>query len=135
MHDAPLDRIEASARATPRPQASVDDRQFVPGALAHWRRVHGLSQREAQTRVGYSSESNTWARWEAGTMAPPYRVLLRVLAATGLGYWVDTDGRLEMDPEERLAHDQHRIEELRATRRAATVDGARQRVGGPDGSA
>lgn len=73
-----------------RPVAKVEDRQYVPGALRHWRMVHGgVSMHEAQARIGYSPKSSTWQQWEDGIVAPPYLALLKILAATGLGYWTE----------------------------------------------
>lgn len=84
------------------PRSSVEDRRFVPGALRHWRRVHGLSTQEAQARIGYSTRSCSWRHWEEGARCPPYETLLRIIAATGLGYWVDEDGDGGIDPSIRL---------------------------------
>lgn len=123
----PLEQIREQRGPTSRPQALADDRRFVPGALYHWRRIHGLSQREAQARLGYSLESNTWALWESGRSAPPYKTLLRIISATGLGYWVDTEGRAQMDPEEVLEADRRTVEELRAKRRGSRIQRARRR--------
>jgi transcriptional regulator with XRE-family HTH domain len=82
-----------------KPQSSVDDRRFVPGALRHWRQIHGLSLSEAQHRIGYSSKSTAWTHWENGYSAPPYRTLLYIIIATGLGHAIDEDPRRrEMDP-------------------------------------
>lgn len=81
-----------------RPEAKVEDRQWVPAALKHWRNVHGLTAHQAQQRIGYSVKGNQWARWEAGMAAPPYEALLRILAITGLGHWVDSERRAEFDP-------------------------------------
>jgi hypothetical protein len=68
----------------------VDDRQYVPGVLRHFRRVHGLSQIQAQVRIGYSATSSSWRNWESGFVVPPYRVLLAIIASTGLGYLEQT---------------------------------------------
>lgn len=76
-------------RRKTRPTAKPEDRQYVAGALRHWRRVHGLSYREAQARIGYSPRSCSWRHWEDGFVTPPYQTLLRIIAATGLGYWQD----------------------------------------------
>lgn len=84
------------------PQSSVEDRRYVPGALRHWRKVHGLSIRDAQGRIGYSQRSCSWRHWEEGARCPSYETLLRIIAATGLGYWVDEEGNGEVDPDLRL---------------------------------
>jgi transcriptional regulator with XRE-family HTH domain len=88
-----------------RPRTSVEDRLYAPAALEHWRKVHGLSQREAQARIGYSERSCSWAHWESGFVIPPYGTLLRIMAATGLGYWVDSENRAGGDPALRLDAD------------------------------
>ena len=111
-----------------RPVAKVEDRQYVPGALAHWRRVHGLSQADALVRIGYSPNSSTWRQWEDGVNAPPYRALLTIIAFTGLGYWTEhgmpTDGLLG---DSRLAalNTNHRMQ--RAHRRRGRRRANRQR--------
>lgn len=76
-------------RRVSKPTSNPDDRAYVPGALRHWRRVHDLTPAQAQQRVGYSPKSPTWRNWEAGYVCPPYLTLLRIIAATGLGYWTD----------------------------------------------
>ena len=91
-----------SYRRKLRPQFSVEDRDYVPGALKHWRTVHGLTQRQAQERIGYSVNAKSWGHWEQGFVAPPYRTLLAIIASTGLGYWTDRDnaaglGSLRLD--------------------------------------
>jgi transcriptional regulator with XRE-family HTH domain len=88
-----------------RPQASADDRRYVPGALRHWRIVHGLSLRAAQARIGYSQTSCSWSHWESGTIAPPYATLLRILAASGMRYTGESDNRQSLDPNLRLDAD------------------------------
>lgn len=71
-------------------KSSPDDRLLVPAALEHWRQVNGgLSTRQAQARVGYSTRSCSWRHWESGVYAPPYRTLVLIIAATGVGHWVD----------------------------------------------
>ena len=82
-----------------RPRSSGEDRQFVGGALRHWRTVHGLSQRQAQQRIGYAASAQTWHMWETNISAPPYRALLKIISATGLGHVDDTrrDADLELD--------------------------------------
>lgn len=84
------------------PKSTVEDRRYVPGALRHWRKVHGLSPGEALARIGYAKRSRTWANWEVGRSAPPYETLLRIIAATGLGHWVDEEGNADVDPDIRL---------------------------------
>lgn len=109
-----------------RPVASADDRRFVPGVLRHWRRVHGLNPREAQARIGYSARSSSWRHWESGFAAPPYRALLKIIASTGLGYWVDHDHRAGLDADLRLEADAAAMAErkrLRQERAAHTPDG------------
>lgn len=69
-----------------KPRSSPDDRQYVAGALRKWRRVHGLSQRQAQLRIGLSASAQTWHMYETGISCPPYRTLLKIIAATGLGH-------------------------------------------------
>jgi DNA-binding transcriptional regulator YiaG len=105
-------------RRRSRPVAKVEDRQFVPGALRHFRMVHGLSMPEAQARIGYSPTSSTWRQWEDGVVAPPYLALLKIISVIGLGYWTEhglpqegttADARLA------LLNTQHR--QLRAARR------------------
>src|SRR4051812_12015745 len=49
-------RVPAGRYQRPyRPPTSPDDRRYVPAALKHWRTVHGLSQAQAQARIGYSA--------------------------------------------------------------------------------
>jgi transcriptional regulator with XRE-family HTH domain len=108
-------------RRKQRPQMDVSDRQYVPAALRHWRQVHNLTQRQAQVRIGYSASAKSWSHWEQGFVAPPYRTLLAILAATGLGYWVDEEaaaglGDLRLDAR-RAAHQQRAGR--RRSRRAA----------------
>jgi len=67
-----------------RPVASIEDRRLVPGALKHFRKVHGLTQRQACARIGYSARANTWAHWESGLYSPPYNILLRIIASAGM---------------------------------------------------
>lgn len=88
-----------------RPKADPDDRRYVPGVLKHFRRVHGLTQREAGARIGYSPKSSNWRNWESGFSAPPYRTLLKIIGSVGLGYWVDHDHRAGMDGDVRLEVD------------------------------
>jgi hypothetical protein len=93
-------RIERSRGR--RPITRRDDRRHIPAVLKQWRRVHGLTQHEAQVRVGYSDKSNMWALWESGRFAPPYEALLRIIAATGIGHWTDRERLSEIDPTLRL---------------------------------
>jgi transcriptional regulator with XRE-family HTH domain len=72
-----------------RPVSEVSDRQHVPGALRHFRTVHGLTRAEALTRIGYSPRSSAWKQWEEGVNAPPYLALLKIIAISGLGYWTE----------------------------------------------
>lgn len=97
--------MRGTYKRTSKPVASADDRRFVPGVLRHWRRVHGLSTREAQARIGYSTRSSSWRHWESGFVVPPYRALLKIIASTGLGYWVDHDHRAGLDADLRLEAD------------------------------
>ena len=83
--------LSGNYRRSRAPKSSVEDRRYVPGAIRHWRKVHGLSVRDAQARIGYSPTSTNWEHWERGFTCPPYEALLRIIAATGLGYWVDED--------------------------------------------
>jgi len=94
-----------------RPQASADDRRFVPGALRQWRMVHGLSTVEAQVRIGLSPKSSTWRDWEDERNAPPYKVLLQILAATGM---IGAGQRTVLEASPGL-----RLEAARAAHRAA----------------
>ena len=82
-----------------RPVAQAEDRHYVPAALEHYRRVHGLSPSQAQARIGYAPRSSIWRQWESGVVAPPYLALLKIIAATGLGYWEPPGAA---DPEHRL---------------------------------
>lgn len=82
--------------------AQVEDRAYVAGALRHWRRVHGLTQRQAAERIGYSPTAASWRHWEQGFVAPPYRVLLLIIASSGLGYWVDKDNMANVEGDLRL---------------------------------
>jgi len=101
---------EGRYRRKMRPKIMLEDRGFVPAALRHWRQVHNLTARQAQARIGYSPRSCSWSHWESGFVAPPYRTLLAIIAATGLGYWVDDEraagvGGLLLD-QRRAAHQQ-----------------------------
>jgi hypothetical protein len=49
-----------------------------------------------------SPKSSSWNHWERGFVSPPYHALLRIIAATGLGYWNDEDGPLQGIIEGRL---------------------------------
>jgi hypothetical protein len=79
--------------------------------------VHGLSDIEAQVRLGYSPKSSTWRDWEAGRSAPSYDTLLDIVASTGmLG---EGDRRvLEAPPE--LRREAARAAHLQAARRRAS---------------
>jgi hypothetical protein len=46
--------------------------------------VHGLSDIEAQVRIGYSPKSSTWRDWESERTAPSYDALLLIIASTGM---------------------------------------------------
>lgn len=94
-HAAATDGIYRPHRS---PVSVPDDRLYVAGAVRHWRTVHGLSARQAQARIGLAMASGTWRTWETSFAAPPYRTLLKILAATGLGYWVDQEQRANGDP-------------------------------------
>jgi DNA-binding transcriptional regulator YiaG len=100
-----------------RPVAKYEDRRYIPAALRQWRRVHGLSASEAQARIGYSEKGNMWRLWEMGRYAPPYEALLRILAATGIGHWVDAERLAEVDPTLRLEVLTHQYEAKRDARR------------------
>jgi transcriptional regulator with XRE-family HTH domain len=91
-----------------RPQTSPSDRDYVPAALKHWRTIHGLSYREAQERIGYSGSSSSWSHWENGFVAPPYLTLLKIISVTGLGFWVDPENRMGIDPSLRLDADRNK---------------------------
>jgi hypothetical protein len=106
-----LRKSGAALTRSRRPEALLDDRRLAPGVLKHWRRVHGLTQRQAQERIGYSATGHTWARWESGLTCPPFRALLKIIAATGLGFWTDPDNSLGVDGDLRL--------EMEAARKAA----------------
>jgi transcriptional regulator with XRE-family HTH domain len=95
------DIISGKRKRHQAPKSSADDRRFVPAALLHWRTVHGLTQQEAQLRIGYSEFSTAWSAWERGWTAPSFEVLLRIIAATGLGHWVE-DQHADIDPSLRL---------------------------------
>ena len=108
-----------------KPQSAASDRQYVAGALKHWRAINRLTVREASARVGYSPTSSSWSSWERGVSAPPYRVLLRILAATGLGSWIDADLARSGDPDVVLEELRQREDEdrlARDRRRAALAD-------------
>ena len=107
-------------RPRQRPQSDVSDREFVPAALRHWRQIHGLTTRQAQARIGYSAASCSWRHWEEGVYVPPYRTLLLIIAATGLGYWVDQEQR-HADPAVDL--------EARAASHSAVLHARRDRAG------
>ena len=98
-----------------RPWANGQDRAYVGAALRRWRLVHGLSQRQAQARIGYAVSSQTWHMWETNVAAPPYRALLLIIAATGFGHVADDLRRPTTDTElERMASDHREL--LRARR-------------------
>lgn len=119
-------------RRRQRPVSSPEDRKWVPGVLRHWRDMHRLSQREAQARIGYSPTSNSWRNWESGFVVPSYSTLLRIIAATGLGYLQaapDRTGSADVAPELLLeaTHARH-TREVRARRaRRRRVHGAIQK--------
>jgi hypothetical protein len=71
--------------AMKRPLAKVEDRVYVPAALRSWRLTHDLTPEQAGARVGLSPRSCSWRHYEDGYMAPPYLMLLKIIAATGLG--------------------------------------------------
>jgi hypothetical protein len=83
------------------PQSDPEDRLYVPAALTHFRRVHGLTCAEASERVGYAENGRSWQLWESGRVAPPYGTLLRIIAATGLGHWHD-ESHAALGPDIRL---------------------------------
>lgn len=90
------------------PKAHARDRRYVPGALRHWRRVHGISMRDAQARIGYSTTSTAWSHWENEFAAPSYETLLRIIAATGLGYWVDEGAGVDTRLKDLEKHERER---------------------------
>lgn len=81
-----------------KPMSRPEDRQYVANSIRHWRKTHDLTVEQASARIGYGITGNAWRTWEKGTAAPPYETLLRIIAATGLGYWVDHDRRRDVDP-------------------------------------
>jgi hypothetical protein len=85
-----------------RPLARVEDRRFVPAALRHWRLTHDLTPEQAQARVGLSPRSCSWRHYEDGYMAPPYLMLLKIIAATGLGTNLERAVVADVDPDLRL---------------------------------
>jgi transcriptional regulator with XRE-family HTH domain len=108
-----------------RPRSTASDHRWVPGALAHWRRVHGITAEQAATRTG-AADGHQWSLWERGEVTPTYMDLLRIVAATGLGYWIDADARASLDAQERLEVDRVRhatIATGRLRARRAAVDG------------
>lgn len=113
-------------RRVSRPVARPEDRQYVPGALAHWRQVHGLSKQDAQARIGYSPNSSTWQQWEDGVVAPPYLALLKMIGATGLGYWTEHGSQAEgLQGAHRLAALNTAHKQRRLARRKARREGRR----------
>jgi ribosomal protein L21 len=82
-----------------RPLAKVEDRRYVPAALRHWRLTHDLTPEQAGARVGLSPRSCSWRHYEDGYMAPPYLMLLKIIAATGLGTNLERKGIGEPAPE------------------------------------
>ncbi len=68
-----------------KPLARVEDRKYVPAALRHGRLTPDLTPEQAGARVGLSPRSCSWRHYEDGYMAPPYLMLLKIIAATGLG--------------------------------------------------
>lgn len=113
-----------------RPRSDPSDRLLVGGALRAWRLALGLSQRQAQLRIGYSASSQTWHNWEAGIVCPPYRALLLILAASGFGHVADqvrqADADLELDmlatdTRDRLLAERRDRARSRAERTAATI--------------
>jgi hypothetical protein len=100
-----------------RPRSSGEDRQYVAGALLHWRTVHKLTQRQAQVRIGLKMTSQTWHMYESNVSCPPYRTLLMIIAATGLGHIADDGHRSAGDELDALAADTRaRLEALRLER-------------------
>jgi transcriptional regulator with XRE-family HTH domain len=87
------------------PRSSRSDRDYIPAALRNWRKAHGLSQKQAQARIGMSSKTNSWGLWESGLTAPTYKNLLKIIATTGLGHWLDEERRRDMDPTIRFEAD------------------------------
>jgi hypothetical protein len=63
-----------------------------------------------------SPRSCSWNHWESGFVAPPYRTLLAILAATGLGYWVDDERAAGLGA---LLLDQRRAQYQQTVRRRA----------------
>ncbi len=85
---APKNRPRGGPRGAAR--SKPEDKLLVPAALKHWRLINGgLTTRQAQARIGYSTTSCSWRHWESGVYAPPYRTLVLIVAATGVGHWVD----------------------------------------------
>ena len=116
-------RRKRAPRGGPRGRAKsmLEDRELVPAAMRHWRKVHGLSIRQAQARIGYSVNSCSWRHWEDGHVAPPYRTLLLIIAATGLGYWIDegpTLGDPGLDLEAAAAQHRSQLDQRRTDRLA-----------------
>jgi hypothetical protein len=114
--------VSGQARYRERPVATAEDRQYVPGALRHWRQVHGINTREAQTRIGYSPRSSSWRHWEDGFVAPPYQTLLRIIAATGLSLRAAHDDLADVAPDLRLEATRTRHMETMRRRRARRKD-------------
>ena len=99
------------------PRSSRSDRDYIPAALRNWRSAHGLSQRQAQARIGMSSKTNSWGLWESGATAPTYKNLLKIIAATGLGHWLDEERRNDMDATIRFEADVKAEKKARRERR------------------
>lgn len=85
-----------------------EDRALIPVALKHWRAVHALNQEDAAARIGYSPASRMWGLYERGASAPPYRTLLLIIAATGMGRWEDEFQGLPPDLRLEAMRNRHR---------------------------
>lgn len=86
--------LVAKRRRRNRPQVSVDDIKWIPGALRQWRTAMNMSPTQAQAAIGYSPRSSTWRDWESGRTVPPYEALLRIIARTG---WVGAGDRVVIE--------------------------------------
>lgn len=113
-----------------RPRSHPSDRALVGGALRAWRTALGLTQRQAQQRIGYSASSMTWHNWENGITCPPFRALLLILAASGFGHVADdvrqADADLELDmlavdTRDRLLAERQQRAAARAARTAEAI--------------
>lgn len=106
---------ETYRRSKKRPVSDASDRDLVGPVLRHWRTTHGLTLPQAQMRIGLAPSSQTWWRWETGRSAPSYRMLLRVLAVTGMRAFAD-DALVELPPELRMQAERAQARERMAKR-------------------